>query len=68
MAIVGEGNKGMFSSERLNTWSLWLPFNESKVRWLKSEGLVVTEYNPLMNVANPKWYQVASSRLTQWED
>ena len=68
MAIVGEGNKGMFSSEGVDTWSLWLPFNESKVRWFKSEGLVVTEYNALSYVTNPLWYQVASSRLTKWED
>ena len=68
MVIVGEGNKGMYSSTGLNTWSLWLPFNESKVRWLKSEGLVVTEYNALSYVTNPSWHQVASSRLTQWED
>lgn len=68
MTIVGEGNKGMFSNTGINTWSLWLPFNESKVRWSYSDGLVVTEYNALMHVTNPVWCQVASSRLTQWED
>lgn len=68
MPIVGENNKGLFANLSHNTWSLWLPLKESKVRWLKSDGLVVTEYNALSYVTNPNWCQVASSRLTQWED